>query len=73
VAGNVGSSKKLEHTVIGDAVNVSRLPTMTKEVGHPILANAETADAAMFEEVVEVDVRGRVKKARVFVVGEALS
>lgn len=71
VAGNIGSSKKLEYTVVGDAVNVaSRLQTMTKEVGHGILANAETArdasQVATFEELGEVKVRGRVRKVRAF-------
>ena len=71
VAGNIGSSKKLEYTVIGDAVNVAaRLQAMTKETGHAILANADTVrsagDVAEFVEIGQVVVRGRTKKVRVF-------
>jgi adenylate cyclase len=70
VAGNLGSTTKLEYTVIGNAVNVAaRLQEMTKELGEPVLLSAETArlagETARFADVGEVDVRGKARPVRV--------
>jgi adenylate cyclase len=45
--GNIGTATRLDFTVIGPAVNqTSRLQDLTKEIGVPILASGEFAQAA---------------------------
>jgi class 3 adenylate cyclase len=72
VAGNIGApGRRLEFTVIGDAVNTTaRLEGMTKEAGSPLLVSAETAerlgDRQALRELAPMTARGKTTSMRVF-------
>src|SRR5207302_10396501 len=73
VFGNIGSSRKMEPTVIGDAVNVTaRLEGLTKDYGRDLLIGEAAADLVResytLQLVDRVILKGKTRPFKIFTI-----
>jgi class 3 adenylate cyclase len=71
IAGAIGSSRRLDYTVIGDTVNVaSRIESMTRQYPESILLSAQTRehlqDSIKLKEVATTQLKGRKQPVTLF-------
>jgi len=71
-AGNIGSFRRMEYTVIGDAVNTaSRLQNLTKKAGVEVIIDGNTLDAAgkdsfRTSKVTVKGIRGKTEEVKIY-------
>jgi adenylate cyclase len=73
MSGNVGSTKRLEYTAVGDTTNTaSRLQALTKEAGCPLLVSDATREALRNADglafVGDLEIRGRTNTLKAWTI-----